>query len=53
MARKIKSVPFELGQTMHKNIKGSKLIPFEESGHGSWHDELEKFNKEFIDFIRS
>lgn len=51
--KKDKICPFELGETMHKNIKGSKLIPFEESGHGAWHDELEKFNKEFIDFVRS
>lgn len=48
--KKDKICPFEFGETMHKNIKGSKLVVFEESGHGLWHDELEKFNKEFLQF---
>lgn len=48
---KDKVCPFELGEYMHKNIKGSKLVRFEESGHGLWHDELEKFNREFLSFV--
>ncbi len=47
-----KICPFELGQTLHKNIKFSRLVVFEESGHGLWRDELEKFNTEFINFIK-
>ncbi len=49
--KKDKICPFELGEYMHKNIKSSKLVPFEESGHGLWHDELEKFNREFLAFV--
>lgn len=46
-----KIVPFELGEIQNQNIKNSKLIPFNYSGHGSFYDEKEKFNEELIKFI--
>ncbi len=46
-----KVVPFELGEIQNKMIKYSKLIPFKYSGHGSFYDERDKFNKEMINFI--
>ncbi|SEP18938.1 alpha/beta fold hydrolase [Paenibacillus sp. OK076] len=45
--------PFEFAEEMHKGIAGSQLIAFEESGHGAFYDELEKFNAELIRFIKS
>jgi len=46
-----KIVPFELGEVQNQRIEGSKLIPFNYSGHGSFYDEKEKFNEELIKFI--
>lgn len=46
-----KICPFELGEYVHKNIPGSKLIPFEHSGHGLWYEERDKFNKELMNFV--
>lgn len=48
---KDKIVPFELGEQTHKGIKGSKFVRFENSGHGLFYDEREKFNKELVEFI--
>lgn len=44
-------VPFELGKLQHEVIRCSELFPFEESGHGVFYDELERFNQEFLGFI--
>ncbi|WP_238883759.1 alpha/beta fold hydrolase [Clostridium sp. YIM B02551] len=44
-------VPFELGEVQNKSIKDSKLIPFEFSGHATFYDERERFNKELVKFI--
>ncbi len=41
---------FPLGEALSRGIAGSRLIPFEESGHGLFYDEREKFNKELIRF---
>lgn len=49
---KDKICPFELAKILNQNIKSSKLVVFKESGHGLWYDEVEKFNREFIDFIK-
>lgn len=46
-----KIVPFQLGEVQERGIKNSKLVPFEYSGHGSFYDQRDKFNKELMDFI--
>lgn len=46
-----KVVPFKLGEIQKQNIKNSKLIPFNYSGHASFYDEKDKFNKDLIEFI--
>lgn len=43
-------VPFALGEVQHKGIRNSKLVPFENSGHGLFYDEMEKFNNELVQF---
>lgn len=43
-------VPFALGELQHKGIKNSKLVPFQNSGHGLFYDEMEKFNHELVQF---
>lgn len=45
-------VPFALGELQHQGIAGSTLIPFEESGHGLFYDEREKFNQELVGALR-
>jgi non-heme chloroperoxidase len=42
--------PIELGQTQHQGIRTSVLVPFEESGHGLFYEQREKFNSEFAGF---
>lgn len=46
-----KVVPFKLGEIQNKMIRNSKLIPFNESGHGLFYDEKDKFNEEIVRFI--
>jgi non-heme chloroperoxidase len=46
-----KICPFVHAEFMHAGIKGSELIPFKYSGHGLFHCELEKLNRELIRFI--
>ena len=41
----------ELAELQHKNIPGSKLITLPDSGHGIIYDQLEKFNKIFMECI--
>lgn len=48
-----KVVPFSLGEIQNQNIRNSKLVPFEFSGHGSFYDEKDKFNDEMIKFLRN
>jgi len=48
---KDKICPFELAEAMNTGIKGSKLIRFENSGHGLFYEEKDKFNTELINFI--
>lgn len=43
---------FDLAEQMHTLIKNSKLIPFENSGHALFIEELEKFNTELLNFIK-
>lgn len=44
-------VPFELGEYQHMHIPCSQLIPFEQSGHAVFYDELERFNRQFLRFL--
>lgn len=41
---------FEMANKTHEGIPGSKLIPFEKSGHALFLEETEKFNAELIRF---
>jgi pimeloyl-ACP methyl ester carboxylesterase len=42
---------FPLAIAQNRGIKNSKLIPFENSGHGLFYDELDKFNRELSQFV--
>lgn len=42
---------FPLAEAQYKGIKNSILIPFEESGHGLFYDQKDKFNEELSKFI--
>lgn len=44
-------VPYQLGVVQNRGIRGSKLVTFENSGHGLFYDEMEKFNRELSQFI--
>ena len=39
-----------LAAALHEGIKGSKLVLFENSGHGLFYDEKEKFNRVLAEF---
>jgi len=43
---------FALAEQMQKGIKNSTIVPFENSGHGLFVEEREKFNSELIKFIK-
>lgn len=45
------SEPFSLGKIQNQSIRNSKFVPFELSGHGSFYDERDRFNKELVRFI--
>ncbi len=42
---------YPLAVAQKNRIKNAKLVPFESCGHFLFYDQLEKFNKEFIQFI--
>ena len=46
-----KVVPFELGEIQNQRIKNSKLIPFNYSGHATFYEKKNEFNKELKNFI--
>lgn len=46
-------VPYELGVLQSQLIRDCTLFSFENSGHGIFYDELDRFNRCFLDFIRS
>lgn len=46
-----KVCPFPLAQIQRREIRNSKLVPFEKSGHGLFWEERDKFNKELAQFI--
>ncbi|MFY9858148.1 MAG: alpha/beta hydrolase, partial [Exiguobacterium chiriqhucha] len=46
-----KICPFEFALEMEKGIPNSRIERFEESGHGTVLDEMDKFNKTLLEFI--
>lgn len=44
-------VPYQLGVVQNQRIRNSKLITFENSGHGLFYDEMDKFNRELTQFV--
>ncbi len=46
-----KVCPFPLAEAQKEGIKNSKLIPFENSGHGLFWEQRDKLNKELTQFI--
>lgn len=46
-----KVCPFQLAAAQKEGIKNSKLVSFENSGHGLFYEERDKFNEELIKFI--
>jgi pimeloyl-ACP methyl ester carboxylesterase len=49
---KDKICEFALAEQMQKGIKNSYIVRFENSGHGLFIEELEKFNTELIKFLQ-
>lgn len=47
-----KIAEFGMAEVMHKGIKGSSIVRFENSGHALFIEELEKFNFELIKFLK-
>lgn len=45
-----KVVLFQLGEIQNNMIKGSKIIPFVNSGHGLFYEQKDKFNEELARF---
>ncbi|WP_050183074.1 alpha/beta fold hydrolase [Domibacillus robiginosus] len=45
--------PYEFAEEMNKGIPNSHIVPFEQSGHGSFWDKREKFSGELIRFLNS
>ena len=43
-------VSYELAEQLNRAIPNSKLVPFDNSGHALFVEELDKFNKELIAF---
>lgn len=43
---------FALAEQMQKGIKSSYIVKFENSGHGLFFEELEKFNTELLAFLQ-
>ncbi|BFT70093.1 alpha/beta fold hydrolase [Paenibacillus sp. P36] len=45
---KDRTVPFAVAEALQKGIKNSKLLTFENSGHGVFYDEKDKYNQEIL-----
>ena len=43
--------PFEFARDISQKIKGSQLYTFNKSGHALFYDEMEKFNRELLEFV--
>ena len=46
-----KVIPFAQAQELNQKIRYSHLVPFQYSGHGSFWEEREKFNRLLTQFI--
>ena len=46
-----KICPFQFAEAQKQRIKNSRLVPFEDSGHGLVMEQSDKFNKELTQFI--
>ncbi|SFI69579.1 Pimeloyl-ACP methyl ester carboxylesterase [Paenibacillus sp. UNC496MF] len=46
-----KAVPFAIAEQLHKGIRNSTLVPFQNSGHGLFYEEKAKFNEEIVKFV--
>lgn len=46
-------VSFKLAEEQHRLIKNSQIIPFHNSGHGIFYDEVDKLNEELELFINN
>lgn len=46
-----KVVPTTAGEIQKQEIKNSKFLPYEFSGHGSFYDEKDRFNRDLTKFI--
>jgi non-heme chloroperoxidase len=46
-----KVIPFAQAQVLNQQIKNSKLVPFQYSGHGPFWEERDKFNQLMAQFI--
>lgn len=44
-------VPFANAQELHAYVPGSVLVPFRNSGHGLFYDEMDKFNSCLVHFL--
>ena len=43
---------FPLAEAQRDGIKNSRLIAFNESGHGLFYDQKDKFNEELVEFVQ-
>lgn len=43
--------PFDFALAMQQEIKNAQLFRFERSGHAVFYDELDRFNREFADYL--
>jgi len=50
--KKDRLFPFLLAERLHDAIPRSYFVPFENSGHALFLEEMEKFNSTFLQFIR-
>lgn len=46
-------VPFRLGEIQHRMIRNSRLVPFKFSGHGTFYEQKDEFNKVLVKFMES
>lgn len=46
-----KVIPFAQAHELHQGIKHSRIVPFQYSGHGTFWEERDKFNKVLCQFV--
>ena len=49
--RQDRVVPFDLALVTQQGIRNAVLYPFDQSGHGIFYDELDRFNSCFLQFL--